>query len=240
MVFRIIKLLILNFLFIFCWQVSAQDVYRAEIGLTGGGAYYLGDANNVPFRNTQFNYGGFLRYKFSPRIALRAEINSTKIAGEYPDANNINNSIPFENSTIYAADLCGEFNFFDFEQSKNNRLSKLFSPYIFAGLGVMSDMYAGQTFPEASTTFGIGFKLKLVKRWNLNIQWSNRLLLFSDQIEGVDVLNNPTGLNGTNIFNNDMLSTLTIGVSYDIWKKTCDCNNSATSVDKHKYKKRSQ
>ncbi len=233
MVFKIIKLLSLNFIFLFCWQLSAQDVYRAEIGLLGGGAYYLGDANYFLFHNTQFNYGVFFRYKVNPRIALRAEINRTKIVGEY--ITNINNTIPFENSTIYTADLCGEFNFFDFERSKNNRLSKLFSPYIFGGLGAISDKYIGRAFPDACSTFGVGFKLKVVKRWNLNIQWTQRLLLFSDKIEGVDDLNNPNGLNGSNIFNNDLLSTLTLGVSYDIWKKTCDCINSATSVNKHKY-----
>jgi hypothetical protein len=39
------------------------------------------------------------------------------------------------------------------------------------------------------------------------------------------IFNNPNNLNGTNVFNNDLLSTITIGISYDIWKKKCDCLN---------------
>ena len=252
MFIKIIRFIIVSMLIFFYLQASAQDEYRAEIGLAGGGAYYLGDANKMPFRNTQLNYGGFLRYRFNNRIALRAEINNTKIKGNYTGKTKLTNNdsiISFENSNIYAADLCAEFNFFDLEQIKKTRLSKIFSPFIFAGVGLMNYPYSIRKIVEPYSdsiqkkilepciSFGIGFKVKLAERWNLNAQWSNRLLLFSDQIEGITELANPNKLNGSNIFNNDMLSTLTIGVSYDIWKKQCDCKNIETSKDKHNYKK---
>jgi len=75
-----------------------------------------------------------------------------------------------------------------------------------------------------SFVFGLGMKLKLGNRLNLNLQWSNRLLL-ADNIEGVAKYNNINNLNGLNIFNNDFISSLTIGVSFDIWKKECNCMN---------------
>ena len=80
-------------------------------------------------------------------------------------------------------------------------------------------------------------KVKLGQRCNLNVQWTTRLLL-ADNLEGVKTLNNPGGLNGSNPFNNDLLSTLTVGISFDIWKKLCDCENSTVMKDKHKYKKK--
>jgi hypothetical protein len=227
MKFKLIRLVIVVASCSFTTLLSAQeklpdnDVYRAEIGITGGGSYYLGDANSRLFYNLQPTYGSFFRYVLNPRIAFRVELNSAQIAGNFTY---LNTTIPL-NNTIYSADICGEFNFFDLENNPYKRLSKTFSPYIFAGIGGMTDLYIGQKLPEISIPFGIGMKLKLGNRWNLNLQWSNKLLL-SDYMEGNSSLNNPQSLNGSNIFNNDLLSTLTIGISFDIWKKECHCLNS--------------
>ena len=106
-----------------------------------------------------------------------------------------------------------------------------FSPFIFAGISMLTDVYNGQlkTFlPEMGLSFGLGMKVKLNDRWNFNAQWSNCLLLV-DNLEGDSApkqntpLNNPYNLNGTNIFNNDLLSTFSIGLSYNIWQRKCDC-----------------
>jgi hypothetical protein len=227
--FKQIRLVVFVVFVLFTTILSAQeklpdrDVYKAEIGVTGGGSYYLGDANSLLFYNLQPSYGGFIRYVLNPRIAFRAELNSALVLGDFTYLN----SPVVLNNTVYSVDFCGEFNFFDLENNPYKRLSKTFSPYIFAGIGGMTDLYNGQKLPEISIPFGIGMKFKLGNRWNLNIQWSNKLL-FSDYLEGIPALNNPQGLNGINIFNNDLLSTITLGVSFDIWKKECDClNNNA-------------
>jgi hypothetical protein len=209
-------------------QSSLLDEYKAEIGVNAGGSYYLGDANGLLFNNMQLSYGGFFRYVLNPRIAFRAEFNYAGIKGDYL---NSTNSLKF-NNTIYSVDFCGEFNFFDLERNPYKRLSKTFSPYIFAGVGMI---YSDSI--KASIPFGMGMKVKLSSRWNLNVQWSNRLS-FGDNLEGKREFNNPSGLNGSNIFNNDLLSTLTIGISYDIWKKDCKCENAYSVRDNHRYKKR--
>lgn len=69
---------------------------------------------------------------------------------------------------------------------------------------------------------GLGYKFMLGERLNLNLSWSNRLLL-TDKMEGKSALNNANGLNGSNIFNNDLLSTFSVGLTYNIWKKSCNC-----------------
>lgn len=220
-------------------QILVQDEYRAEIGVAGGGSYYLGDANNLSFKNMQIDYGAFFRYRFNPRMALKVEFSSTKIGGDF---NYLNNQTITINNAVNAFDLTGEFNFFDLEKNEYKRFSKIFSPYIFAGVGMMNYSYADSTGGKSNSTgisipFGIGMKVMLGKRWNLNVQWTNRLL-FADNLEGLPKLNNPNGFNGNNPFNNDLLSTVTVGISFDIWKKQCDCENATVKKDKHNFKKR--
>ena len=193
----------------------AQDNYRAEIGVSGGGSYYLGDANSKLFNNMNFTYGAFLRYRIDPRFAVKAEFTRiTKLVGP-------NNS--FVNDTINVGDICLEFNFFDLENNPFNRHSRIFSPFIFVGAGMMTDLYINQKHPEPFIPFGVGMKVKLAERWNFIAQWSNRLLLFSDNMENNPKYDNPKGLNGSNIFNNDLLSTITVGISFDFWEKRCNC-----------------
>ncbi|MDP4240474.1 MAG: DUF6089 family protein [Bacteroidota bacterium] len=224
---KLIRLFIFGIFGLISFQLSAQDEYKAEIGIEGGGSYYLGEANSHPFSNMRMAYGGFFRYRFDQRLAARVELVSATVAGQ-----------GINDNSVYAGDLCGEFNFFDLEKNQYKQFSKTFSPYIFAGIGMMTGVYDGQTSPEFSLTFGVGLKVKLVDRWNLNIQWSNRVLL-ADNLEGTGIhstYNNSNSLNGSNILNNDLLSTFTVGLSFDIWKKHCDCENSSVIKDRHKYK----
>jgi len=214
---KLIRFFILCVLALFSAQLSAQnkyvkDEYQAEIGIAGGENFYLGETNSKMFNYSRVAFSGFFRYRINPRIAFKADLTRAVVAG-YGIVDN----------PVYSGDLSGEFNFFDLEQNPYKLHSKTYSPYIFSGLSVLTDVYNGQKLPILGLLFGVGMKVKLHARWNLNAQWSNRLL-FSDKLEGSALLyNNPNTLNGSNIFNNDFLSTFTVGVSYDIWKKPCDC-----------------
>jgi len=207
---KLIRLIILVVFGLITIHLSAQEDYKAEIGVSGGGSYYLGDANSLPFKNMNLAFSGFFRYRFDPRLAARIELTDAKI------------SVNGTQNTILATDFCGEFNFFDLEKSENKLFSKTFSPYIFAGVGVIQDANT-----EMSLPFGVGLKVKLANHWNLDVKWSNRLL-FADNLEGTAFntpYNNSNYLNGSNLLNNDLLSTLTIGISFDLWKRHCDCKN---------------
>ncbi|HLP05242.1 MAG TPA: hypothetical protein VK152_07420 [Paludibacter sp.] len=228
---KLIRLFFLCIASVFYTTAGAQaftgDEYKGQIGLAGGGSYYLGDANRIPFNNMQAAYGGFFRYIFNTRLALKAELLGA----------NISNPGKFSN-LVYSSDFTAEFNFFDLEKNPNKPFSKPFSPYIFTGLGAMTDVYRNQILPELSIPFGVGFKVKLGNRWNAGLQWSTRVLLHSDNLENNELYdgNVHPNLNGTNLFNNDLLSTITIGVSYNILKKECDCVNSNYNPTKKKRK----
>lgn len=225
MTVKSIKIFISSALLLMAPVVDAQqlvrDEYRAEIGVTGGVGNYLGEANASLLKYFQPVVGGIFRYKVNQRIAFRAELTTTNVAGDGITKNN-----------IYTGDLCGEFNFFDLEQNPFKRFSKTYSPYIFTGLCLMTDVYHAQTLPVAGIPFGMGLKVKIASRLNLNIQWTSRLMLV-DNLEGTtspgitDIYNNNKQLNGSNIFNNDMTSAFTVGITLDIWKRACNCLNSS-------------
>lgn len=216
--FKIIRYAITGFLLLLAGLVNAQeDTYFAEIGVHGGSSYYLGDANNVLFKNAQLSYGLIYRQKFNPRLAAHLSWNSTTVAGDGLITNGT--SFPYSNR-VNAFDLAGEFNFFSYERKEYLPFSKTFTPFVFAGVGGV----LGNSVATMSLPFGLGFKMMIGDRLNLNVIWSNRLM-FSDDLEGVPEFNEPAGLNGTNIFNNDMLSTLSVGITLNIWKKKCDCSS---------------
>lgn len=216
--FKLIRYAITGFLLLGAGLMNAQeDTYFAEIGVHGGSSYYLGDANNVLFKNAQLSYGLIYRQKFNPRLAAHLSWNSATVAGK-GSIDNVNN-ISF-NNRVNAFDLAGEFNFFSYERKEYLPFSKTFTPFIFAGVGGA----LGNSVATMSLPFGVGFKMMLGDRLNLNIMWSNRLM-FNDNLEGKADFNDHAELNGTNIFNNDMLSTLSVGITLNIWKKKCDCSS---------------
>jgi hypothetical protein len=201
------------FSFFFCAEsVKAQSEYRAEVGLHSGVSYYLGDANSLIFNNLQPDYGMIFRYNFNERFLAQVELNNTTVTDKV--FSNMLNSI----------DVCGAFNFFDFDYKGFKPDSRRYSTYIMLGMGMMNYKYEGDQAFKYSYIFGVGFKWKLLERLKLNIQWTHKLLL-TDQMEGISMYNNPADLNGSNLLNNDLLSTLTIGLTYDVWAKKCKCYN---------------
>lgn len=227
--FKLIRYAITGFLLLLAGLVNAQeDTYFAEIGVHGGTSYYLGDANNVLFKNAQLSYGLIYRQKFNPRLAAHLSWNSATVAGK--GSIDIVNNISF-NNRVNAFDLAGEFNFFSYERKEYLPFSKTFTPFVFAGVGtVIGDSIETRLSKKnslpfgVSIPFGVGFKMMIGDRLNLNVIWSSRMM-FSDDLEGKKVFNDPAKLNGTNIFNKDMLSTLSVGITLNIWKKKCDCSS---------------
>lgn len=239
MILKKIRLVVFSIIYLFSTELSAQQQYKAEIGVLGGGAFYLGDANSQLFKNMQLAYGGFFRYKINPRVSFKIELASTSVNGTFGNSY----SIYKLNKSINVGEIVGEFNFFDFEKNKNNRFSKIISPYIFAGVGGLTEMYSRQKRPEICIPFGVGLKWKMADRWNLHAQWSSKLLVNDNLEENIkyDInteLNNFGNLNGVNLFNNDLLTSLIIGISFDIWKKQCDCKNYSNTKKRKKNTKK--
>ncbi len=216
-------------------SAKSQEVpfYRAEIGIQLGGNIYAGDANTIArknffsqnLNNLQADFGAFFRYKFNPRVALRLGYDYTGVSGPYKYANaGEEYVISLDNKGIGALDLWAEYNFFDYEKNNYKRTSRTFSPYVFAGLGYLNMANSQAEKASAFTVpYGVGVKIIIAPRWNLNLQWTNRLLL-ADNLEGLPEYDNPLPQTKSNFLNHDLLSGVSVGVSFDIWQKECDCN----------------
>ena len=191
-------------LFLLVSTVRSQSEYLAELGVNGGISYLLDDKNSVPFNNTFLELGLIYRHNFNERLSAHLAWNNTR---------NIYFN-PLDTIMLNIIDLCGEFNFFDLIKRQYKPRSTNFSPYIFAGAGfAFNQQTSGVNIP-----FGVGIKYKLGSRFNLNAQWAHRLMLNTDKLEGIE-----SALNGSNFMNKDLISTFTIGLSYDFWKRPCDC-----------------
>lgn len=227
-----------------------QKEYSYEVGAQLGVGYYLGDANNIPFLNSRGVLGAHIRYKIDYRWAIQLKAQRQCIAYKYIIENQ--NQQPLRptiyQNPIWHGDVVCEFNFFKLGPTTYDYRIKTFSPYLFLGLGMSVlnkvavpvevgkyEFFSQMNNDAINVTFylpiGIGFKWRIVGRWQLQIAWQHNIYL-SDDIEGfipgVDyksdeelrtvlygVLNNSHEMNGFNIFNNDVVSTLTIGVVYE-------------------------
>ncbi len=221
------------FVLFFLSVAGQEDPYKAEFGANIGMNIYAGDVNAIAdlnlfsknMANLQPDLGLTFRYRFNKRLALKFGYDYSKVGGmyHYRDGNNA-----FQvklNNPLHLVDLVGEFNFFDLENNPYKRFSKKYSPFIFAGAGsVWMPQY--QNSPNQNVaflaSFGFGVKAKIAERINLNLQFANKWLL-GDGLEGKSQFDNPfppTHLNG---MNNDLLSGISIGITYDFWMKNCDC-----------------
>lgn len=109
----------------------SQDL---EVGLFGGGSYYLGDVNpSGHFKGNSFAYGILARYTIDDRWAVKLSGTMAKVSGSttgswfLPDRN-----LQFE-SPVTDISAVAEFNFFPFYTGSRRNF---ITPYVFAGVGM--------------------------------------------------------------------------------------------------------
>lgn len=173
---------------------SAAGQKYGEIGIFGGGAYYLGDLNpGRQFYLTQPALGGFVRHNFNERTAIRAGFTYGTLRGDDLKSNvNIDRGLNF---TSHVSDISAvfELNFFDYFIGS---LRHFLTPYMFAGGSVFyfnpKAEYAGFTDPlvlhdlrtegqnpgemysrwQLSVPFGIGVKYSLNSFTGIAANWT--------------------------------------------------------------------
>ncbi len=196
-----ITTVILSFGAFFARPAAAQDI---DIGVFGGGSYYLGELNpGNQFLFTRPAYGGLIRFNFDTRWAMRMQVLQGQIAGD--DAVSGANTLRNLRFTSPLTELSGvvEFNFLDyFTGSMNN----YFSPYLFGGPGFFifnpKADYDGETINlrdittegqtnngkyslyGLSAVFGFGMKYSLNNRFGLGLEWGMRKT-FTDYLDDV-------------------------------------------------------
>ena len=130
---RIVIILITFFSVI---NVSAQT---PEIGVFGGGAYYIGDLNPYAhFNQTNYAVGAIYRNNFdNDRIALRFQAIYGKVSGndaKSNDVNQLNRNLNFSSSVLEIGPVI-EINFIDYIVGDMSRKKFKFQTfYLFAGI----------------------------------------------------------------------------------------------------------
>ena len=187
---------------LFTLPASSQTL---ELGLFGGGSYYLGDLNaGMHFSDTKFSYGALARLNLNKRWAFKFSYNRGKLQSD--DSKNAivgNNGLNFQ-TVINDFAVVAEFNFLEyFTGSKKTYVT----PYLFAGIGFFTfnpksldgvvlqglgtegqnagfdgrNVYNkwGMSFP-----FGIGIKYSVSERIGLGVEWGMRKT-FTDYIDDI-------------------------------------------------------
>jgi len=150
------KLLIIALLTITCLASNAQ--YNVDFGISGGVSNYLGEIGGGPdtrkdfisdmkLSSTRFTLGGFFRYRFAPKLAVKTSLNYIRLTGD--DANTQNaprraRNLNFKND-IYEFLVNGEFYLFKVNDvGRRGTYSSDFNLYAFAGIGMFYSNPKGQ------------------------------------------------------------------------------------------------
>ncbi len=186
-------------------QGKKRAFHQHEIGLFIGGSYYLGDLNpRQHFYMTRPAFGGFYRYAWDYRGAVRLGFNWGQIEGDDAQSDNkdqIERNLNFK-SNIQEFYGIVEFNFYDYRIGNDKHFFTLF---LFAGLAgyhfnpqgnlggnswvdLKQLRTEGQSKPyklwQISIPFGIGIKINVAKNVGLGIEWGPRKT-FTDYLDDV-------------------------------------------------------
>jgi opacity protein-like surface antigen len=203
------KLPILSMIILMPFVLGAQFL---ELGLSAGGANYLGDLSNqstkLYLENTGFHAAVFGRYNLNALSAVRLQLAYGSVSGS--DALSANESVRLRNlrfeSGIIEFSLLGELYIPGYDPYN---LNQPFSPYIFGGvsgfsfqpstdyqgerynlasLGTEGQGSAGRSAPYSTTAFAIplGAGLKFAASDKLNVGFeAGARLTFTDYLDDV-------------------------------------------------------
>ena len=216
-----------------------------EIGGSVGATGYMGDLNpDNPFQYNNIGISAAVKRNFDPTWGIRANVGFVPVSwtGNYNRA--VPNEVNFSNK-IRELSLLAEFNFFNYI---NGGIYKLYTPYLFAGIGALYHRpYTTQNeekeavndlrynvdadgeplrFKEfaLSLPFGSGFKYNFKGPMALGIELMYRLALTNqiDDIEGY-YANPPDSiltLNGTG-YKFDGFMSASISFTYSFISQNC-------------------
>lgn len=135
-------------LFTIC-TLSMQSQWLWDFGVNASAANYLGDigggagtrrgfVSDLKLAKTRWNFGGFARYKWRPKLSLKLAVDYLRLEGD--DALSSNPGRRFRNfnfrNDIYDVGFTGEYFFYENNDLGNTyRYRNGFRAYIFAGVG---------------------------------------------------------------------------------------------------------
>lgn len=230
--------------------VKAEEVkdefYRLEIGLQGGVSYYAGELAPYAFMSVGETYGIQGRLKIDPRWAVQVKGQRQRVINTLKKENKWGLQPGRYQVPMWHFDITGEYNFFRLGLNEYDIHMRKLTPFMFLGVGMtvhnmeladMSVVYPKHWVADDQKLeyamyipVGVGLKWKMAERWQLQLAWQHNVyVLNGDGLEGIvdktnpDRFNNSYEMNGSNIMNNDVTSTLTLGVVFEFAPKKKIC-----------------
>ena len=194
-------------LFIIVLFFAFSSKAQLEIGVFGGGSFYMGDLNqNIPFLQTKLAYGVLARYNLDSRWSVKLNIYKGILTGDDNVSKFLEDrSLTFK-SSMWELGAVAEFNFLPYYTGS---LKYYFTPYIFGGVAVIynrpkvglltlkdystegqndqryiDEERTDYSFYNFSIPFGIGFKYSFSKKIAASIEWGMRKT-FTDYLDDV-------------------------------------------------------
>jgi len=141
-----------------------QNKKSGEVGVSLGGAYYLGDLNKIPFKNTTLSAGAFYRHIFNYRYSARGTFNYGHLNGS---GTNLQNNAEQFSGPFYEFSGTMEFNFRPFVPG-DKKFD--YAPYVFAGMSMVY-YQIGQNMLIPTIPFGVGCKIHLTNIFSLGFTY---------------------------------------------------------------------
>jgi opacity protein-like surface antigen len=208
------------FISIATFSVQAQKI---EVGAGLGGMIYKGDVS--PTLNPRFIQPGadlFFRYNFTRSFSARAGVGFGWIT-----ASDAKSRDAFQQARDYAfktrlgeATLDAEYFFRDYRQV---RRVKNWSPYVFAGLGLVQYKTTNVHGTQLVYPLGVGIRYEIKRPWNVGLEFGTRFTS-TDYLDGLGPETfgpNPTKLQQQNPAQKDSYSYISLKVSYIFYKVVC-------------------
>lgn len=219
--------------------VRAEELprfYHLEVGAQAGMAYYMGELAPYAFMSSAELYGAQLRIKINPRFAIQVKGQRMRVINIMGDDNEWGIVSGCYQVPMWHTDVVGEYNFYRLGLNEYDINMKPITPYVFLGVGLSAqNVYAScrdGEYPRMAkgtnkdysmyVPVGVGVKWKFADRWQLQFAWQHNVYLVNgDGLEGVidarrpNLFNDSYKMNGSNIMNNDVTSTLTLGVVFE-------------------------
>jgi hypothetical protein len=191
-------------LLIFPFLFSPVLSQTMEIGIYGGGSYYLGDLNpGKHFLKTQISYGILARYNIDTRWALKISAYRGKVKGNSQSSNFLpDRNLSFE-SPVTDISATAEFNFLKYFTGSRR---DLISPYIYTGISAFfyDPVANGHSLRSLGTEgqqigyegrkpysnvslaipFGLGVKISLARNLGMTFFWEMHKT-FTDYLDDV-------------------------------------------------------
>lgn len=237
----------IGFLFAFLWTVllsasvyaddeNQHQFYLMDVGVQGGAAYYVGELAPHVFMSTSETYGVQTRFKINPRWAVQLKGQYQRVMNVLETGNEWGVAKGKYQNKMWHIDVVGEYNFFLLGLDEYNIHMRSLTPYMALGVGVTAytDSVVAQNNGPVAVYLPVvvGLKWKFAERWQLQLAWQHNVYVDKngDALEGLsgvqgieNIWNDMYGMNGSNIMNNDVTSTLIVGVVFEFGREQKPC-----------------